>query len=89
MPLWVLTPVDLADPNWEASSYRGPVMVRAPNAQKARAVAARTFDVKTGFKPGQGLRFPPWRRAALVTVARVHDPRFEPEGATEVLEPSL
>lgn len=86
MAVWSLTPVDLADPNWEASSHRGPVIVRAPNARQARATAARSFSVKTGFR-AKGMRFPPWRRAALVTVARVHDSRFDEEGATEVLEP--
>lgn len=87
MALWTLTPVDLADPNWEASSHRGRVLVRAPNAEAARAIAGQAFDVKTRFKPGQALVVPPWRRAALVTVARVDDPRYDAEGATEVLEP--
>jgi len=87
MAIWALTPVDLTDPNWEASSHRGRVLVRAPNRQKARAIAARAFGVKTGFRPRQGPRFPPWNRAALVTVERVYDSRFEERGATEVLDP--
>jgi len=87
--IWTLTPVDLNDPNWEASSHRGPVVVRAPNEEKARALAADAFDVKTGFRPGQGMRFPPWNRAALVRAQRVDDPRFEPEGPPEILEPRL
>ena len=88
MTVWILRPVDLADPNWEASSHRGPVMVRAPNARKAQAIAARAFDIKTGFR-SKGMRFPPWQRSALVSIARVHDPRFDEEGATEVLEPVI
>ena len=89
MPIWLLTPVDLDDPNWEASSHRGPAVVRAPNEDKARAVAAEAFDVKTGFRPGQGQLFPPWRRAALVTAQRVSDPRFIEDGPTELVEPVL
>jgi len=81
--------MDLDNPNWEASSHRGPVIVRAPNEEKARAVAAEAFDVKTGFRAGQGMRFPPWTRAALVRAERIDDPRFEAEGPAEVLEPAF
>lgn len=63
MALWALTPVDLADPNWEARSHRGPALARAPSTQKARATAAHAFDLRTGFKPQQAMRVPPWRRA--------------------------
>lgn len=87
MPIWMLSPVDLADPNWEASAHRGPVVVRAPNEQDARDVAARAFDVKTGFRPGEIPRYPPWTRPALVRAERVQDPRFEEKGPTAVLEP--
>ena len=70
MAVWMLTPVDLDDPNWEASSHRGPAIVRAPDEQKARETAERAFDVKPGFRPGQGVRVPPWSRAALVRAVR-------------------
>ena len=89
MAVWVLTPVDPGDPSWEASSHRGAVVVRARNEEEARAVAARAFDVKTGFTPGQGVRFPPWTRTALVRAEHVDDPRFEAEGPAELLEPSF
>ena len=55
MPIWSLIPVDLDDPDWEASSHRGQVTVRAANERQARTVAAEAFDVKTGFRPGQGI----------------------------------
>lgn len=89
MAVWSLVPMDLDNPNWEASSHRGPVVVRAPNEEQARAVAAEAFDVKTGFRAGQGVLFPPWTRAALVRAERIDDPRFEAEGPTEVLEPAF
>jgi hypothetical protein len=84
-----LIPVDPDDPDWEASSHRGPVIVRAANEQQARTVAAEAFDVKTSFRPGQGMRFPPWTRTAVVRAERIDDPRFEPEGPAEVLEPTF
>ena len=89
MPIWSLIPLDLDDPDWEASSHRGQVIVRAANERQARTVAAEAFDVKTGFRPGQGMRFPPWTRAAVVRAERVDDPRFEPEGPAGVLEPTF
>jgi len=85
----VTRPLDPNDPDWAASSHRGPVIVRAANERQARTVAAEAFDVKTGFPPGQGLRFPPWTRAALVRAKRIDDPRFEAEGPAEVLEPAF
>jgi hypothetical protein len=89
MAIFSLIPVNLDDPDWEASSHRGRVTVRAANEQQARAIAAEAFDVKTGFRPGQGMRFPPWTRAAMVRVERIDDPRFEPEGPAEVMEPTF
>jgi hypothetical protein len=89
MPLWKLRPLDLGDPNWEASSHRGPVMVRAPDEQAAREQAQRAFGVKTRFSPGATIRTPPWQRASLVAAERVRDQRYEEDGPTEVLEPSF
>jgi hypothetical protein len=89
MAIWLLTPLDPNDQNWESSSHCSPVVVRAPNEQKARAVAAEAFDVKTGFRPGHGMRFPPWTRSTLVKAEHIHDSRFEEDGPTALLEPVL
>jgi hypothetical protein len=89
MPLWRLTPVDLADPNWEASSHRAHAIVRAPDEEAAREEAQKAFGVKTGFAPGKGVLAPPWKRAALVRAERMDDERYESEGPAEVLEPSV
>ena len=89
MPIWKLTPLDLHDPNWEASSHQGIAIVRARDEADARATAAKAFDVKTRFKPGKGQRFPPWRRAELVKVERIDDQRYEADGPAAVLNPSF
>ena len=88
MPIWSLIPVDLDDPDWEASSHRGQVIVRAANERQARTVAAEAFDVKTGFRPEQGM-LPARTCAAVVRAECVDDPRFEPEGPAGVLEPTF
>lgn len=59
MPLWQLTPIDSRDPCWQASAYRGRVVVRARDEAAARAAAEKTFGVKTRFKPGGGIKAPP------------------------------
>lgn len=89
MPVWRLTPLDLVDPCWEASSHRAMAIVRAPTETLAREEAQKAFGVKTGFAPGGGMKAPPWKRVSLVKAERITDPRYEPEGPAEVLEPSI
>lgn len=89
MTLWKLTPVDLKDPNWEASSHRGMAIVRADSEDEAREVAEKAFGVKTRFNPGDGPRFPPWKRPNLVTAERTDDERFDADGPPELLYPPV
>lgn len=89
MPVFRLSPVDLLDPNWEASSHRGPAIVRARDESAARAIAEKAFAVKTGFPPGHGIRVPPWTRPQLVTVGRIDDPRWQNNDGDGVLDPSF
>ena len=51
MAIFSLIPVDLDDPDWEASSHRGRVIVRAANEQQARAIAAEAFDIREPVLP--------------------------------------
>ena len=89
MPVWKLTPIDLDDSNWEASSFRGAAVVRARTEAAARRAAAAAFDVSTRFPAGRGVRFPPWGSPELVKAERLEDPRYEAKGPTEVLDPSF
>lgn len=89
MTVWKLTPLDLTDPNWEASSHRGTVIVRAPDEEAAREAVEAAFGVKTRFAPGRGVKAPPWKRGTLVRAERISDPKYEVEGPTEILDPAL
>jgi hypothetical protein len=89
MPIWKLTPIDLSDPNWEASSHRGATVVRAPSEAAARKVAAAAFDVPTHFPARGGAKFPPWHSPSLVKAEEIEDPRYEEKGPSEVLDPSF
>jgi osmotically-inducible protein OsmY len=88
MPIWLLSPVDLSDPNWEASSHRGAAIVRAPDEKTAREVAQSAFGVTTRFKHHPRL-IAPWTRAKLVHASHIEDQRFDPEGPSGVLVPSF
>jgi osmotically-inducible protein OsmY len=88
MPIWRLSPVDLADPNWEASSHRAATLVRAPTEEAAREVAQSAFGVKTRFNL-KGPVITPWKRAEMVRAERISDDRFAPDGPAEVLSPSF
>jgi hypothetical protein len=70
----------------EASSHQGVVIVRAPDEERARDEAQRCIGCMTQFKPGAGVKTPPWKRASLVSAERVRDERYEDRGATGVLE---
>lgn len=87
--IWRLTPVDLSDPAWEASSHDGMVMVRATDEDEARHLAQAAFGVKTRFQPGAGIIAPPWLRAEHVKAEVVLDSPYDPDGPTEVLVPSF
>jgi len=89
MRVWKLTPIDLTDDNWEASSHRNVAIVRARDEKAARAIAAQAFDVAVRFPPGKGVRTPPWTRSTLVKVEAIEDPRYDRRGSPQVLEPSL
>jgi osmotically-inducible protein OsmY len=88
MPIWQLSPVDLSDPSWEASSHRGTAIVRAPDEKTAREVAQSAFGVATRFKHRPRL-IPPWTRAKLVHASHIEDQRFGPDGPSAVLVPSF
>jgi hypothetical protein len=89
MALWRLVPIDLLDPNWDASSHRGPAIVRAPSEAAARAAAAQAFDVATRFPPGTGVRAPPWTRSSLVRAEEITDTRYDERGPIQVLDPAF
>ena len=89
MPLWTLTPLDPLDPAWEASTYRGKMIVRARDETSAREAAQHAFTVKTRFKPGTGIKPPPWKRPELVKAEMCDDDRYPSEGRTEILYPPL
>lgn len=89
MAVWKLTPIDIHDPNWIASSHCGEVVVRARSEKAARELAAKAFGVATRFPPGRGIQAPPWTRASSVLAEQITDARYPADGPPEVLFPVI
>lgn len=89
MLIWKLVPVNLDDPSWQGSSHRGPVVVRAPDEERARNEAQKTFGVPTRFPPGAAYARAIWKRRELVTAEIIPPGRFGTDGTVGVLEPSF
>ena len=81
MPVFKLTPADLADPAWGAGKPRGAAIVRAASEGAARRVSAAAFQASPDAPASA-----PWTDPALVKAEEVQDPRYDPKGRSEVLE---
>jgi hypothetical protein len=88
MLIWRLEPVDLSSEHWALSTWKAPVVVRAPDEQKARRTASLAFDIAAEApRSGQTL-LSPWQQVTLVRCIRLHASGFEERGPVEVLDPA-
>ena len=87
MPIWKLEPQDVDSPHWQASSYRGPVMVRAASEVEARRLAAQRFESAAAERAGPDTLVNPWSHEPLVLCTRVLHTGYDEAGREEVLEP--
>ncbi len=87
MPIWRLEPIDTTDHNWRASTYRGPMLIRAADEQRARAIATLALGVAARHVPGSDVPVVPWDYSGLVSCSRADDTTFAEEGPDEILDP--
>jgi len=87
MTIWKLIPIDINHRDWEASRYRGEVIIRADSEEKARQVAASAFRIAATKPPGEKLQSDPWKQAALVSAVEVMDESYTASGKVEILGP--
>ncbi len=89
MPIWTLEPLDLEDPNWEASTYKGQVTVRAKNERKARFLAAKAFRIAIQATHDQPLQITPWHYTGSVSCCQLlPSSEYSEEGEEGVLGPT-
>ena len=85
MRVWHLIPVDLQAAAWKATTYKGPVVVRAESEQQARELACADFSAAS--LPVATTADPPWTQPELVRAELVHDDlRYSSTGGPEILE---
>jgi hypothetical protein len=89
MPIWKLTPINLNDRNWAASTHKGEAIVRAESEKHARDLACLAFVIATHRVPGTTVKVIPWRLSELVTCERLEDSEYPEEGPEGVLVPEV
>ena len=87
MTIWKLNPIDLNHRDWEASTYRREVIVRAESEERARQIATNAFRIATTVIPGEKIINNPWSQAALVSAIEVKDESYPETGKEEILGP--
>ncbi len=87
MPIWKLEPVNPDEHHWRASTYVGPVIVRAPDEATAGSVAANAFGIAAEKPPGAEVPLLPWVHSWLVTCVRLENSDFDEEGPEAILGP--
>ena len=87
MSIWKLKPVNPDEHHWRASTYVGPVIVRAPDEATARFFAAKAFGIAAELLPGLEVSLLPWVHSRLVTCVRLDNSDFDEEGPEAILGP--
>ncbi len=87
MPIWRLEPINPDDYHWQASTYAGPLSVRAADEDKARDLAASQFRIGAGKPPGAEVPRTPWLYSWLATCERIKVSEFEEDGPDTILGP--
>jgi len=86
--IWKLEPTDVHSRDWEASTYRGEVIVRAESEMKARQIAARAYVIVTEVKIGaRKINDIPWNQLSLVSAVTIQDSSYQESGSEEIVGP--
>lgn len=87
MKIWKLNPIDLNHRDWETSTYRREVIVRAESEKRARQIATSAFHIATTVTPGEKIKNNPWNQAALVSAVEIEDESYPETEKEEILGP--
>ena len=88
MQLWKLEPIDLANRNWAASTYKNEVIVRAEDPSKAQDLAAKAYGTTPHTRPGETTIINPWDNPGLVRTIQVQaTDDYTEDGGQEIVYP--
>ena len=88
MSIWQLDPINLSDHNWRASTYTGPVTIRAPDEQRAREIASYAFGIAAEHDPELAVPIIPWGYGHLVKCERTEAGTHLEDGEDAIVDPS-
>jgi transcriptional regulator with XRE-family HTH domain len=87
MTVFKLVPRLLHHPDWQASTWKRPVVVRASSERAARWAASLAFGIATPRRRGRPVPVNPWRQADMVEAVTMTDGRWSQVGPVEILDP--
>ncbi len=79
MPIWKLEPINPDDDHWGASTYNGPLIVRAADEDIARELATAEYRIGTEKSP--------WLYAWLTNIIRIEDSEYDEDAPDTILGP--
>ena len=87
MPVYKLEPTSEASGDWQASEYKGTVIVRAQDEKSARDKVAIKFGSLCREERGSDIPIPPWQDDKLVICIQLDNSEYEENGDEEILFP--
>lgn len=87
MPMWKLIPLPADCDDWELSTYRGEVIVRAKDEREARSLVTRQFAAAAPRKLGKSTKLDPWENSDLVSCKEIPARNYSYTGPAAILEP--
>ena len=87
MRIWQLKALSLSSRHWEASTYRGDLIVRAESEANARRLATQSFWIATDKITLQQAPANPWSHSWLVAAEVLKGSQYDPDGEEEILYP--
>ncbi|MAE64708.1 MAG: hypothetical protein CMJ18_10620 [Phycisphaeraceae bacterium] len=85
--IFKLEPLNVESAEWEHSTWRGEVIVRAATEEAARRCAATAFSYVRDDEADDAAS--PWLQAAWSSCVPSDDPSYEAEGPTMVIAPAF
>lgn len=81
--------MDPSDPNWEASTFKKELIVRASDSRIARLLAARAYGIATRHQLGEAVKIVPWDYSGLVSCEQVEATEaYSEEGNQGIIYPA-
>ncbi|MCH8079618.1 MAG: hypothetical protein IIA06_07560 [Proteobacteria bacterium] len=87
MNIWKLSVTNPDSQNWEASTHKGDVIVRAKDERQARMAANQAFIIATKKILGRSIKLSPWEDSEDTKCELIENGKYSTEGEPCVLEP--